>query len=279
MENQRHSLAERSGTRNDPAALYAGQVMHARLKPMQHRFSYKVFSLAIDLDRLDEADRMSRLFSVNKGNVVSFFESDHHDGKANALRAYADHLVREAGFCIRPARIVLVCYPRIFGYVFNPLSVYYCYDQEDLPICLIYEVRNTFGERHTYVCPVEPGDLSPAGIRQERTKIFHVSPFLDLGLRYHFRMLPPSDKVRWRILETDREGPILSAVFSGERQKLTTTVLARLLLRIPLLTWKIMAGIHYEALKLWLKGARYHRRPKAPDPVSYKDTGQALPGE
>ncbi|KRB53117.1 hypothetical protein ASE04_07840 [Rhizobium sp. Root708] len=246
------------------ATLYVGDVMHQRMKPFGHRFRYRVFSLAIDLDRLDEADRSSVLFSVNRPNLVSFRECDHSDSRTT--RAHADELLAHAG--IRATRIILVCYPRIFGYVFNPLSVYYAYDDAGQVSALIYEVRNTFGERHSYVCPVDRGQASDAGIRQVCDKLFHVSPFIEMDMRYHFRMLPPGREIRWRILETDKHGPLLAATFAGQQASLTTAALAGLLLRLPFLTAKIVGGIHWEALKLWLKGARYIRRPAPPPPHS-----------
>ncbi len=259
-------------TRNGPppdaaAVVYVGNVMHQRMKPFGHRFQYRVFSLSIDLDRLEEANGQSALFSVNRSNLVSFHEEDHAaDGK---LRSHADRLLADA--CVeRPAKILLVCYPRIFGYVFNPLSVYYAYDDRDALIALIYEVRNTFGERHSYVCPVEENEIFESGLRQTCDKLFYVSPFIDIGMRYHFRMLPPGQEIRWRILETDAEGPLLAATFAGWKNPLTGRTLGYLLTAIPFLTIKIMAGIHWEALKLWLKGAIYVRRPPPPPPVSVK---------
>lgn len=261
----------------EPARLYPGKVMHARLMPFGHRFTYRVFSLLIDLDRLAEADGLSRLFSVNRPNMVSFHEADHVDEEAGAtgLRAYAGALVEKAGLP-RPARIQLLAYPRILGYVFNPLSVYYCYADNGSLTALIYEVRNTFGERHTYVCPVEPGQMSEAGIRQERSKIFYVSPFIDLGARYRFRMLPPGETVRLRILETEAGKPLLSAAFAGDAAPLTTANLASLLIRLPFMTLKVMAGIHWEALKLWAKGAKFHARGKPPAAVSIRDCQNTL---
>ncbi len=250
------------------AALYAGQVMHQRMKPMGHRFQYQVFSLLVDLDRLDEAARMSRLFSVNRFNLLSFYEQDHSGQKGQSLRRYADALLLDAGIETPPARILLACYPRVLGRVFNPIAVYYAYDAQGAVIAMIYEVRNTFGERHTYVCPVDPTQVSPAGIRQQCDKLFHVSPFVPMDMRYHFRMLPPGEEIRWRILETDTEGPLLAATFSAARQPLKTGHILRLVAKIPHLTIKIIAGIHWEALKLWLKGARYIPRPQAPEPVS-----------
>lgn len=263
-----------------PALLYPGKVMHARLNPFGHRFTYRVFTCLVDLDRLEEAGRLSPFFSINRPNLVSFCESDHieKEGGALSLRDYASRLVEDAGV-ERPERIQLLCYPRILGYVFNPLSVYYCYGAGGGLTALIYEVRNTFGERHTYVCPVEPGQASAGGIRQERTKIFYVSPFIDLGARYLFRMQPPGDEVRMRILETENGKPLLSATFSGTARPLTSAKLLGQIARLPFMTFKIMAAIHWEALKLWLKGAKYHPRGAPPATVSYADTAACEPAE
>ncbi len=250
------------------AVLYAGQVMHQRMKPVGHRFSYHVFSLMIDLDRLPEADGMSRVFSVNRRNLLSFHEKDHTGDSGAPLRSYVDALLAKNGLPVRPARVLLVCYPRILGLVFNPLAVYYAYGENGALSAMIYEVRNTFGERHTYVCPIGPDDVSDAGVRQQCDKLFHVSPFIPMDMRYQFRMLPPGDEIRWRILETDKEGPLLAATFSGVQVPLQTGRILRLVARIPHLTLKIVAGIHWEALKLWIKGLRYIPRPQAPEPTS-----------
>ena len=258
-----------------PACLYTGDVMHQRMKPVGHRFRYRVYSLLIDLDRLHEADRLSPLFSVNGANVASFHEADHLRGADQpSLRAHVDTLLAEAGLEQRAARIELACYPRIFGQVFNPLSVYYAYDDAGQPLALVYEVRNTFGENHTYVCRIESGDVTLAGIRQSRSKLFYVSPFVEMEARYNFRMNVPGEQLKWRILETDRSGPLLAATYNGNRRALTTGAILSCLLQIPLLTWKIVAGIHFEALKLWLKGMRYVPRPAPPPNASFRDQGK-----
>jgi DUF1365 family protein len=261
------------------AVLYAGQVMHQRMKPVGHRFNYDVFSLMIDLDRLDEADRLSVVFSVNRRNLLSFHEKDHTGDSVMPLRVYVDALLGQNGLSVRPARVLLVCYPRILGLVFNPLAVYYAYGDDGALGAMIYEVRNTFGERHTYVCPIGPFDVSDAGIRQQCDKLFHVSPFIPMAMRYQFRMLPPGEEIRWRILETDKDGPLLAATFSGVQVPLKTGKILRLVARIPHLTLKIVAGIYWEALKLWIKGVRYIARPQAPEPTSaWKDGRRTSPG-
>lgn len=262
------------------AVLYSGEVMHQRLKPFGHRFNYKVFSMLVDIDRLKEVDRLSRLMSVNKPNLVSLRESDQTERQGETLRDFADRLLRQAGIAEPAERILLLSYPRLFGYVFNPISVYFAYGTGGDLIALIYAVRNTFGERHSYVARVEPGDMSEAGIRQTRAKLFHVSPFIGMDARYHFRILPPGKTVRLRIHETEAGEALLAATFSGKARPVSTAALAANLLRIPFMTWKIMAGIHWEALKLWLKGARFHKSPPPPHPVSFSDAGRhTAPGE
>ena len=245
----------------DAAALYVGDVMHARLKQVGHRFSYRVMSLLIDLDRLEVADRQTRLFGVNRRALYSFHEADHGDRDGSSLRLYAQRCAAEHGIDLTGGRVLLLCYPRLFGYTFNPLSVYYCYRADGQPALLIYEVRNTFGDIHAYVLPVTRGDISPAGIRQTQDKRFYVSPFVEMAMRYHFRVMLPQDRVKLRILETNSEGPLLSATFNGQRRILTTRELLRSFFSLPLVTLKIIAAIHWEALRLWLKGVRLVPRP------------------
>jgi uncharacterized protein len=245
----------------DAAALYFGEVMHARLKPVGHRFSYRVMSLLIDLDRLDAAGRQSRLFGVNRAGLYSFQERDHGERDGSSLRAYAQRCAAQHDIDLTGGQVRLLCYPRLFGYTFNPLSVYFCHRADGALALMIYEVRNTFGELHSYLLPVRPGDVTEAGVRQEQDKLFYVSPFIEMAMRYRFRVHPPDEKVKLRILETDREGPLLTATFNGYRRKLTTSALLRGFVSLPLLTFKIVAAIHWQALRLWLKGVRPVQRP------------------
>jgi hypothetical protein len=285
---RRTAKAEPHRDRDDaPAALYFGEVMHARLKPFGHRFRYRVMSLLIDLDRLAAADRRSPLFGVNRAALYSFSEADHGERDGSSLRSYAERCAAAHGIDLAGGRVLLVCYPRLLGFTFNPLSVYFCYRADGELALMIYEVRNTFGEIHAYVLPVQPGEISQAGVRQEQDKLFYVSPFIGMAMRYRFRVSPPGARVTLRILETDREGPLLAATFSGRRRSLTTTALLRAFLALPLVTLKIVGAIHWQALRLWLKGARLTPHPDAAtaspvniilaagEPRDY--TGSALP--
>lgn len=257
--------ATQTGTPDEAAALYFGDVMHARLKPIGHRFSYRVMSLLIDLDRLDEADRLSRLFAVNRPALYSFHEADHGERDGTSLRAYAQRCAAARGIDLSGGRVKLLCYPRLLGYTFNPLSVYFCHRADGTLALMIYEVRNTFGDIHPYVLPVKPGEASCAGLRQEQDKLFYVSPFIEMAMRYRFRISPPGEDVKLRILETDRDGPLLAATFTGRRRALTSPALLRSFAALPFLTFKIVAAIHWQALRLWLKGARLvpRSRPQA----------------
>jgi uncharacterized protein len=266
-----------------PAAagtLYEGKVMHARLKPFAHRFSYRVFSTLIDIDALDALGSLSRLFSVNRFNILSFHQKDHIDARISpqsaGLRAYIDALCRQANKP-PPRRVLLLAYPRVFGHVFNPISVYYAYDADDQLSAVIYEVRNTFGARHAYVCPVRQGEMSDAGLRQSCAKRLHVSPFIGMSGRYDFRIVPPGQDLRLRILEHDESGPILAASFSASAKPLTTVNVVSALIRIPLLGLKVVGLIHFEALRLWLKGAIFHQSPAPPPPTSVSSNQSLQP--
>jgi DUF1365 family protein len=260
----------------DAAALYFGDVMHARLKPMGHRFSYRVMSLLIDLDRLGEADRQCRLFGVNRAALYSFNEADHGERDGSPLRAYTRRSADAHGIDLAGGRVLLLCYPRLLGYSFNPLSVYFCYRADGVPALMIYEVRNTFGDIHAYVLPVKPDQITDAGIRQQHDKRFYVSPFIDMAMRYHFRVSPPGESVRLRILETDHGGPLLAATFNGRRRALTMPALLWSVFSLPLVTLKIFAAIHWEALRLWIKGARLAPRPDAAPAKAAANSGLAI---
>lgn len=240
------------------SGLYTGRVVHERLRPKRHRLAYKVFCLLVDLDELDEIDRrFGRLLAVNRPGLFSFHERDHGAGEGS-LRDWATARLAEAGIDFDGGRIELLCYPRILGFTFNPLSVYFCYRQSGELAGLLYEVHNTHGERHTYVMPAGPERV----VRHAARKTFFVSPFMPMDCVYRFRIAPPGRRVGVSILEDDAEGLLLTASFTGERQELGRSELLRMFWRYPLMTIKVVAGIHWEAIKLLAKGFRvfHHRR-------------------
>jgi DUF1365 family protein len=274
------------------SSIYEGWVMHRRLTPRHHRFKYSVFALLLDLDELAALDRDLRLFKYNRFGVFSFHDRDHGPRKAEEphdLRRWLDGLLADAGISAMGPRRVL-CYPRIFGYVFNPLSVWFCHDEQNTLKAIVYEIHNTYEERHTYVLPVpqapvpgadlqehRPGNARPgdtaarqngssmsAGratiklVRHGCPKNFYVSPFLSRDCRYQFRIRPPGENIAVAIHEEEAGRPILNASFAGERRPLTDGTLLKMLFAYPLMTLKVIVAIHFEAVRLMLKGVRRH---------------------
>ena len=244
------------------SSLYVGSVMHRRMQPRIHRFRYRAFWLLLDLDELTELSSRLRWFSYNRPNVFSFYDSDHGDGTATSLRAQVERQLGEAEVDRAGGRIRLLCMPRTLGYCFNPLSIFFCYRADTSLAALIYQVHNTFGERHSYVIRVEDqGDA----VHQRCRKLFYVSPFLDMDLCYDFQISGPDERIAVGIRAGSSEKTILNAVLTGTRINLTDRNLSLVFLKVPAITIKVMAAIHWEALRLWAKGMRLRRRPSPPE--------------
>jgi DUF1365 family protein len=242
------------------SVLYAGVVTHARLKPRPHRLRYRLLQGLFDLDELPALGQLLSLFSHNRPNLFSFHDRDHGDGSGD-LRGWVERQLAEAGIGRDGGRISLLCMPRILGFAFNPLSVFFCWNLDGRLIALLYQVNNTFGQRHSYLIPVT-GEARP--IRQACDKRFHVSPFMEMALRYEFTVSPPEDQLAVKIAVSDQEGPLLDAVFAGQRRPLNDRLLLWSLAAYPLMTLKVVAGIHWEALRLWLKGVGLNPEPPPP---------------
>ena len=258
------------------SALYVGRVMHQRLRPLRHRLDYRLFSLLVDLDELADLDRRLRLFSVDRFNLFSLHESDYGDGRG--LRQHVDRQLAAAGLRTG-GPIRLLSMPRILGHVFNPLSVYFCHQADGALQAILYEVNNTFGERHGYLIPVDAAQAGGDCITQQCDKRFHVSPFLGLAMRYGFRVEPPRpDRAGLAIgvSASDAGGAVLQARLDTQRRPLGDAALLRVFVTHPLLTLKVVAAIRWEALKLWLKGVRLHGRPAPPaTPVTITPSAKA----
>jgi uncharacterized protein len=245
------------------AAIYAGRVIHKRLRPKPHALSYRVFSLLIDVASIDAIANRLKLLSHNRFNVFSFYDADHGPGDGTPALDVARRCLADAGRPSEGRRVLLLAYPRVFGYVFNPLSVFYVYAPDGRLETLIYEVNNTFGERTSYV--VAAGEIGNAGVyAQACAKEMFVSPFAEGKGDYGFRITDPAGEALVAVLLSDAAGGLIKTHFRAKREELTDGRLAGLLIRFPLLTLKIIVAIHYEAFKLWLKGMPLTDRHTSP---------------
>lgn len=241
------------------SSLYAGSVIHRRLRPKTHSLKYRVFWLLADLDELSQLDMSLRLFGYNRFSLFGFYNRDHGDGSETPLRQQVEAHLRQAGI-EHGGPIRLLSMPRILGYVFNPISVYFCHRTDGTLSAILYEVNNTFGQRHNYLAPAGEGT-----IRQTSAKTLYVSPFNDMKMSYEFRVQPPGNAVAVAVDVLDPDGLMLSTALSGRKRDLSDGALLRLFFTFPLLTLKVIAGIHWEALQLWLKGMKISNRPPQPD--------------
>lgn len=247
------------------SALYVGHVMHTRPGAHRHRFRYRVVSLLLDLDELDLVDRRLAAFSVERANLFSFYGRDHGARDGSPLRPWIEAAFERAGRPLDGGRILALCFPRVLGYVFNPLTIYWGYGADGRLAGVLYEVKNTFGDQHGYLVPADPGRRSGAPLIQAADKRLYVSPFFPVEGGYRFRLDEPGDRLRVLIRLVGPDGADrLVATQTGVRRELSDARLLASLATHPWNTAKVMAGIHWEALRLWLKGAPFHRRPEPP---------------
>ena len=235
------------------SCIYIGSVIHKRFKPKKHFFKYSVFSLFLDLDEISVLNEKILFFSYNKFNILSFFDKDHGYRDGSSIKDWLIHVLKKKNISTIDIKIKILCYPRIFGYVFNPLSIFFIYDADSKPIAILYEVKNTFGEQHTYVFKI---DIKNKQIFNNCKKKFYVSPFMDLESKYFFKVLIPNKRLSVIIDQRDKKGKLLFASQDGERVNLSSKNLLKSYLKHPLMTLKIISAIHYEALKLWMKGIK-----------------------
>ena len=232
------------------SAVYTGTLMHARRAPARHVFRYPVSYWLFDLDELADLELHLTLFSVNGRNAVSLHDRDHFDGLAPLKQAVVE-LAGDASI----ERVLMLTQPRVLGYVFNPVSFYWCYRGDGSLACMVAELNNTFGERL-------PEVLRGPELHYEQRKRLHVSPFFGLDQSYEYAFSQPGEEVwaRIHVREDDGARP-LTAVLHARRRELTNRSLAGLLIRYPVQPLQVIALIHFEALRLWRKRVPFHRKP------------------
>ena len=235
------------------SCIYNGQVIHKRFKPKEHFFKYKVFSLLLDLSELSLLDRELKIFSYNKFNILSFYDIDHGPRDGTSLISWVKENLNNNNINSKEIKIKLLCYPRVWGYIFNPLSIFFVYDKNSNLISILYEVKNTFGEQHTYVFKIDKDDQL---FEHSCKKKFHVSPFIEMNCLYYFKILKPTDKLSVVINQNDDGGKLLFASQDGLKNELNNKNLMISYISNPLMSFKIIGAIHFEALKLWIKGIK-----------------------
>jgi uncharacterized protein len=240
------------------SGLYVGRVSHTRVKPRKHALAYRVFMLLVDLDELPALARLKTL-GVGRFNLFGFDPRRFGDGSGTSLKAQVEATLAAAGIA-HGGPVRMLAMPQILGRAFNPLTVYFCHGADRALSAILYEVNNTFGERHSYLIPAPNAAL----VKQACAKQFYVSPFMDMDLSYAFRILRPEERVLVAVDTSDADGLVLAASFSGERRPLSDGQLLKAWLTHPWMTLGVVAAIHVEALKIWLKGEKVRVRPPAP---------------
>lgn len=243
-------------------ALYRGEVFHRRNRPKQHQLRYRVFWFMLDLSQMQQASHRLRLFSYNRFNLLSVYNRDYGDGSDTPLRDQIKAQLSRADVDIGEGPIRLLTMPRVLGYAFNPISLYYCHHRDGRLAAMVYEVSSTFGQRHSYVIPVLLKDQALGLIRQGATKALYVSPFMGMDMDYRFCGAVPDETLNMVIDGVDAEGVLITASMSGHRYEFTDKTLMAAALSIPWLTLKVILAIHWEALKLWLKGVELTQQPR-----------------
>jgi DUF1365 family protein len=245
------------------SCLYECAVMHHRLSPREHRFSYRIFMFYLDLDEIDSIATLIPFFGRNRRNIFAFNDNDHlEDSGATVKQKLTGYLARN-GICLQETcRIMLLTLPRVFGYVFNPVSFYFCFDSNGTPVCAVAEVGNTFREKKLYLLP-EPS--SEERFRLIAPKHFYVSPFSELDLQFDFKLRVPAESLEIHVDDRAGEQRTLLSALTGRRAPLTAARLGWFAAKYPLVTLWVIFLIHWNALLLWLKRIPFHSKEARPD--------------
>jgi len=249
--------------------LCQGRVMHVRLRPFVHRFVYRVFCLRLRIDRPDALQKFnSWLFGVERKRLVSFWSKDHGACDGSDLYAWIKSKLNQSGISFDVGEVTLQCFPRVLGYVFNPVSFWFIHDRNGSLRALLAEVNNTFGQKHQYLLTAASQGVIREATELECKKVFHVSPFCDVTGHYRFHLGHRAMHQRVSIDYFDSAGcvePLLRTAIVTQPSPMTTSGLMRSLLVMPMMTVGVMLRIHIQAFKLWRKGARYHPVPALPE--------------
>lgn len=245
------------------SCLYECSVMHRRLEPKEHSFRYNVFMFYLDLDEIDEVCRETPGLSRNRWNIYTFRDDDHFQTGIGTAKERLIFYLKENGIAFpSDGRIRLLTLPRVLGYIFNPVSLYFCFDAEDAAICSVAEVGNTFGESKPFLLREPAAD---GRFRLTAPKHFYVSPFSSLELQFDFNLSVPADALDVHIDDLDGNKKVLLSVLTGKREPLTSLRLAWFTLKYPLITLKVIVLIHWQAFLLWGKGLPWHSKHADPE--------------
>ena len=251
--------------------IYVGAVSHRRKLPFGHRLRYRNYSLLVDIDTLDRLAKGIHFLSHNRWNLFSFHDRDYGPRDGSPLRPWIDTQLGTAGIDLAGGQVQLLAFPRILGYTFNPLTIWFCHHRDGSLRAILYEIHNTFGHSHSHLVPIEAGSIPP--LRHRFAKELHVSPFFDQEGTYSFKVRPPRQRFSISIDYRVGNESMLTATMAGDRRPLTALSLLRVFLTHPLLTMKVTFGIHWNALRVLLKGGRYRSVPEPPsNPVSFAGT-------
>ena len=244
------------------SCLYECAVMHRRLSPKRHEFAYRIFLFYLDLDELPEIANRIPFFSLNEPNIYALRNEDYFQFHSRGLRANLESFLETQGVTIKPARIRLLTLPRFLGYTFNPISIFFCFDENARPLTSVVQVGNTFGELKPYLVPLDP---ATGRFHIRVAKNYYVSPFSPPDLAFDFRFDFPGNRLRIGIDDFEGEEKVLISTLTGPRLELTPSNLAILTFKYPLITLKVIFLIHWEALRLWWKRIPHRRKEDDPE--------------